>query len=956
MGQPSEFSLESVRQLMLASGGRVTNHDLVKCFRAWLTDPVGKEAARAQFKDYVNTLATIRQENGEKFLILKKKFYPEYYAGTSYLDTVTPSGYAGPGFQDSPNMPGLPGEGTNYGEVQTTRRREPSSFYPEPPLPNRASPSMLDEVMAGFAPPSRSMSRQLPALPNSPPFPTPTYSSPTSYTTQPPYSSQNSYSTQSSYDSSQQAYAPPKSSHGLPQPSYPAQASYSALPSQSSHTALPGSQGSYQGGYGSQQPAGYGQNGGSSQHHTVGLPSGPHSLGLPVPQVQRRETNYQRQASVESIRGPRSEEVGYREGYREVEESMGYNSGFNPHMKHSVEPLQASQPGYLGGYPEVSGLPGQRLSTASLASSTPSYQSSSTSRLGQGVPPPPAAFASPPGSSYSPSPRSSYAALPPHPGLPPPAARPPPPYRAPPPDPVQSRPLPSRPSASALTSPPPAPPKRSATGTTNNVPPQLPPVAISSSPPPLPRRHPSDVGSAPPRDRSNSQEHPSGGSTRISESQQPSPTDSGFTEDSKSFAEPLQGRSKSYGNLTAEREDEVLTQAASLDQLQLDSLPSSASLDDAQAISVKERTKTFNRLASQTSVLCEELPPTTAGSSMQRLPSAVKRRNSRAVDMFTRRGSQTRQGGDGDEDCASITTIDPHVKQWMVAVSRGDYQSAAKMLIDDPKLSRHRDFTCGYTGLHWACKHGNIDMVKLLAGTYQASTSVRTHGGYTPLHIAAQHNHQEVFDLLVGAYKADANVRDYAGKKPRQYMMVQGAEGLSLSMSNDTFRTLKDRRKHRTSRMEKNPSILRFGSLSVKVKKTTEAFNNYFGNGSEPKVKWENNNGDKEKMPPPRFAPVKKRSHSKRTIDFGRTKSAPVTPVERSPVKEVIVEEREELGSDSDSEYGFGDRWGGEANTSKAWGPLAKSSAKKNSQRRGKSRKKRVGVSTVRKGEEVSCQ
>ena len=29
-----------------------------------------------------------------------------------------------------------------------------------------------------------------------------------------------------------------------------------------------------------------------------------------------------------------------------------------------------------------------------------------------------------------------------------------------------------------------------------------------------------------------------------------------------------------------------------------------------------------------------------------------------------------------------------NVKQWMVAVSRGDYQSAAKMLIDDPKLAR----------------------------------------------------------------------------------------------------------------------------------------------------------------------------------------------------------------------------------------------------------------------------
>ena len=181
-------------------------------------------------------------------------------------------------------------------------------------------------------------------------------------------------------------------------------------------------------------------------------------------------------------------------------------------------------------------------------------------RLSQGVPPPPAAFASPPGSTYSASPRSSYA------GLPPPAARPPPPYRAPPPDPVQSRPLPSRPSESALTSPPPAPPKRSAAAA-NNVPPMLPPVAISSSPPPLPRRHPSDVGSAPPRDRSNSQD-PSSSSTRISDSQQPSPTDSGFTEDSKSFSEPLgHGRSKSFGNLTVEREEEVLTQAVSLDQV-----------------------------------------------------------------------------------------------------------------------------------------------------------------------------------------------------------------------------------------------------------------------------------------------------------------------------------------------------------------------------------------------------
>lgn len=94
--------------------------------------------------------------------------------------------------------------------------------------------------------------------------------------------------------------------------------------------------------------------------------------------------------------------------------------------------------------------------------------------------------------------------------------------------------------------------------------------------------------------------------------------------------------------------------------------------------------------------------------------------------------------------------------------------------------------------------------------------------------------------------------------------------------------------------------------FSFQVKKTTEAFNNYFNkDGNEFKDKWGN---DTEKMPPPKFAPIKKRK-SKRTVDFGRTKSAPVTP-ERSPVKEVILETAEENVSDSDSEYGFGDKWG----------------------------------------------
>lgn len=60
---------------MLAQGGRVTNYELVK-FRRWLTDPVLKEQARLQFKDIVNNLATIKQENGEKYLRTQEEVLP----------------------------------------------------------------------------------------------------------------------------------------------------------------------------------------------------------------------------------------------------------------------------------------------------------------------------------------------------------------------------------------------------------------------------------------------------------------------------------------------------------------------------------------------------------------------------------------------------------------------------------------------------------------------------------------------------------------------------------------------------------------------------------------------------------------------------------------------------------------------------------------------------------------
>jgi len=351
--------------------------------------------------------------------------------------------------------------------------------------------------------------------------------------------------------------------------------------------------------------------------------------------------------------------------------------------------------------------------------------------------------------------------------------------------------------------------------------------------------------------------------------------------------------SKSYGNLTAPTDDDK-------ENYRLEASQSVDNLSE-EVISVRERTKTFNRMASDVSLT----------GSTSKLASIVKRRNSRAIEMssMARRGSShsmhsNRGEDDSLPDTSSITTLDPTIKAYMIQAAKGDYQTLAKMLSENPKLVRHKDLTAGYTGLHWAAKHGSLDMVKLMAGTYKAPVNAKSHGGYTPLHLAAMHGHQDVFDLLVGAYGADANKRDNSGKKARQYMLHSENNTSTLSLSSDTFGQLKDRRRTGT-RLEKNQGggMLRFGSISVKVKKTTEAFNNYFNSGSSNNNSFDKRFDDSSKMPPPKFAPIKKRK-SKRTIDFGLTKSAPTTPVGKPAP--AAIPEVEERNSDSDSEFGFG--------------------------------------------------
>ncbi|XP_077503144.1 ankyrin repeat domain family member sosondowah isoform X2 [Amblyomma americanum] len=72
-----EFNFELVKQFLLDRGGKVTNPELVRNFRHYLNDPVHKDHVRQRFKDFVNRLASVKEENGTKYLILRNEYFEE---------------------------------------------------------------------------------------------------------------------------------------------------------------------------------------------------------------------------------------------------------------------------------------------------------------------------------------------------------------------------------------------------------------------------------------------------------------------------------------------------------------------------------------------------------------------------------------------------------------------------------------------------------------------------------------------------------------------------------------------------------------------------------------------------------------------------------------------------------------------------------------------------------------
>lgn len=89
---------------------------------------------------------------------------------------------------------------------------------------------------------------------------------------------------------------------------------------------------------------------------------------------------------------------------------------------------------------------------------------------------------------------------------------------------------------------------------------------------------------------------------------------------------------------------------------------------------------------------------------------------------------------DGEEDLRSEydydDEIDPLEKEWMLASAQADIDGLQRLMMTDQTLLNRKGFLHGYTALHWAAKHGRMDILSMLllqgATTDIKSVSVRS--------------------------------------------------------------------------------------------------------------------------------------------------------------------------------------------------------------------------------------
>ncbi|XP_039355075.1 ankyrin repeat domain-containing protein SOWAHA-like isoform X6 [Mauremys reevesii] len=63
---------------------------------------------------------------------------------------------------------------------------------------------------------------------------------------------------------------------------------------------------------------------------------------------------------------------------------------------------------------------------------------------------------------------------------------------------------------------------------------------------------------------------------------------------------------------------------------------------------------------------------------------------------------------------SSSVALDPVEKEWLQGAASGHLLTLSHLLKQEPSLATRKDFTSGFTALHWAAKHGQEDLASLL--------------------------------------------------------------------------------------------------------------------------------------------------------------------------------------------------------------------------------------------------
>ncbi|XP_034029303.1 ankyrin repeat domain-containing protein SOWAHB isoform X2 [Thalassophryne amazonica] len=161
--------------------------------------------------------------------------------------------------------------------------------------------------------------------------------------------------------------------------------------------------------------------------------------------------------------------------------------------------------------------------------------------------------------------------------------------------------------------------------------------------------------------------------------------------------------------------------------------------------------------------------------------------------------SESEQDEEGSGSMGSTAVaLDPIEKEWIYSAAGARVHDLSQLLRQDPTLANKKDFTSGFTALHWAAKHGNVDMATLVANA-GTDVNIKSHG-YTPLHIAALHGHLHILDLLTGTYGAKENLRDYSGHLACHYLTTKEPRGPDES-SELQFQVSQARERHRNRKL-----------------------------------------------------------------------------------------------------------------------------------------------------------